>query len=152
YGLSKQLIEEIARCFVRRGGVEIVTLRPTLILMPGMEEHVRRLRAGDDPDLWSYVEVAGVVQAIPRALELRNGREIEVFFLSAADTYAAAPTLEFMARAFGGLPPIRKPEIYADNPFAAIWDLSRAQSVLGFVPESDWRRFIGHGEELRVGS
>lgn len=143
YGLSKQLIEDIARCFVRRSAIEIVALRPTLILMPGMEDHVRRLHESEDVDLWSYVEAADVVQSIRRALDLHNRDALEVFFISAADTYAPEPTLTFMARAFDGLPPVRKPEVYEQNPFAAIWDLSRARSMLGFVPESDWRRFIG---------
>jgi nucleoside-diphosphate-sugar epimerase len=150
YGVSKQLAEEIGRCFARRSHAQVVALRPTLIVMPGMEEHVRRVHDSEDPDLWSYVEVADVVQGIRRALELRDGREFEVFFLSATDTYAAEPTLKFMARTFGGLPPIRKPELYERNPFAAIWDLARAQSVLGFVPGSNWRRFIGRVEEMGV--
>jgi nucleoside-diphosphate-sugar epimerase len=150
YGVSKQLAEEIGRCFARRSEAQIIALRPTLIVVPGMEDQIRRLHASEDPDLWSYVEVADVVQGVRRALELRNGGKFEAFYLSAADTYAAEPTLKFMARVFGGLPPLRKPELYERNPFAAIWDLSRAQSVLGFTPASNWRRFIGLDEEVGV--
>ena len=151
YGLSKQISEEIARCFARRSGIEIVALRPTLIVMPGMEQQIRSLRGCEDPDLWSYVEVVDVVQGVRRALELPDGHGFQVFFLSAEETFSPEPTLEFMARAFGVLPPIRKPELYDRNPHAAIWDLSRARSVLGFLPQSSWRRFIGQAAEEGIG-
>lgn len=145
YGMSKQLNELTAWSYARRGKMRVVALRPTLIVMPGMEKTVSKTRQKDDPDLWSYVEIRDVVQATRLALDY-EGPEFDAFYLSARDTYAPEPTLAFMERKFGRLPEIRKPEIYKGNRFAAIWDLSRSETLLGLKPESDWRRFLA--EEL----
>jgi len=143
YGLSKQLNEITAQCFARRGAMQIVALRPTLILTPGMEEFVQSVRERDDPDLWSYVELRDVVRATRLALDY-DQQTFDCFYLSASDTYSREETLAFMERKFGMLPEIRQPDLYRDNPHAAIWDLSRSRELLGFEPESDWRQFISN--------
>jgi len=140
YGLSKQVLETLGRSYARRG-MEVVVLRPTLIVMPWMQDYVRRVRGIDDPDLWSYVEAKDVVQGVRKSLLLdRPG--FDAFYLSAADTFAPEPTLDFLTRVYGSLPEIRKPEIYRSNPFASMWDIAHARAVLGFAPQSDWRRLL----------
>jgi UDP-glucose 4-epimerase len=141
YGLSKQINEITAQAFARRGRMQIVALRPTLILMPGMEDFAARTHESDDPDLWSYVELADVVKAIRLALDY-DGPAYDCFYLSARDTYAREETLAFMERKFGRLPPIRDRKLYDDNAHASIWDISRMTQVLGVEPVSDWRQFI----------
>lgn len=147
YGLSKLLSDVAAESFARRGKIKIVSLRPTLILMPGMEAFVRKVRESDDPDLWSYVEVCDVVEAVHLALEY-EGPAYDCFYLSARDTYAKEETLKFMERKFGRLPEVRDPDLYRLNPYAAIWDLTRCEKVLGLKPKSDWRQFIAKRKEF----
>jgi len=150
YGLSKKLAEEIARRYALCD-MRIVVLRPTLILMPGMEEHVKRIRTMDDPDLWSYVEICDVVHATRLALEY-EGPRFDAFYLSAQDTFSAERTLGFIERKFGTLPQLRDASVYEHNPHAAIWDLSRVRTLLGLEPRSSWRRFIEHrGKERPAG-
>jgi UDP-glucose 4-epimerase len=140
YGLSKQVLECVGQSYARRG-MDVIALRPTLILMPWMQDYVRRVRGIEDPDLWSYVEAQDVVQAVRKSLMLdRPG--FDAFYLSAVDTFAPEPTLTFLERVYGGLPPIRKPELYRDNPYASMWDLTHARDVLGFEPRSSWRRLL----------
>ena len=141
YGLSKQLNEITAQSFVRRGGMQIVALRPTLVLNPEMGDYVERARSIDDPDLWSYVELQDVVQATRLALDY-DGPPFDAFYLSARDTFATEATIPFMERRFGRRFEIRDERLYRDNPHAALWDLRRAESLLGFKPESDWRRLV----------
>lgn len=143
YGMSKQLNEVTAQAFARRGEMQIVALRPTLVLVPGMEESVRRIRKADDRDLWSYVELCDVVQAARLALDY-DGPAFDSFYLSARDTFSPEETLTFMARKFGGLPEIRDVGLFEDNPHAAIWDMRRSENLLGLKPESDWRRFTAN--------
>ena len=147
YGLSKQLAEMAARSHARRGAMQIVALRPTLIVMPEMAGYVAAVRQKDDPDLWSYVELRDVVRAVRLALDYK-GPAFDAFYLSARDTFSTEETLSFMKRRFGRLPEIRAPRLYEDNPFAAIWDLSRSDRLLNFRPESDWRRLLA---ETRIG-
>lgn len=141
YGLSKQLNELTAQSFARRGGMQVVALRPTLVLNPDMGDYVERARGIDDPDLWSYVEVQDVVQAARLALDY-DGPPFDAFYLSARDTFAPEETLAFMERRFGRRFEIRDERLFRDNPHAAIWDLRRAERLLGFRPQSDWRRLI----------
>ena len=47
-----------------------------------------------------------------------------------------------MRERLGRLPEIRKPEVFERNPYASIFDTSRARRVLGFEPKSDWRRLF----------
>ena len=141
YGLSKQVAEITAQSFARRGGMQIVALRPTLILNPTMGDYVERVRTTDDPDLWSYVELMDVVQGVRRALDY-DGPPFDALYLSARDTFGPEATIAFMERRFGRRFEIRDERLYRDNPHAAIWDLRRAEKLLGFKPESDWRRLV----------
>ena len=144
YATSKQLGEVMAESFARRGDIEIVVLRPTLILMPGWEEYVVEARGRDEPNLWSYVLVGDVAGAVRLALERETG-PWEAFYISAADTFSREPTLTFMQRKFGAIEDIRRPEVFTENPHAAIWDISKAERLLGFVPRYEWRAFLRDG-------
>ena len=144
YGVSKQVAEVIAESFARQGDMEIVVLRPTLILMPGWEEYLIKARNSDDPGLWSYVMVWDVARAVRLAL-MGEVAPYEAYYVSAADTFSREPTLTFMHRKFGPVDEVLKPQLFTENPYAAIWDISKAQRLLGFVPQYDWRGFLNQG-------
>jgi nucleoside-diphosphate-sugar epimerase len=138
YGLSKHLAEQMALAFARRG-LEVVILRPGLIVFPGME---RQALAGgeriDDPDLWWYASARDVATAFRLALE-SSAPGARTFFVGAPNTLSRIPTLELVERRYGRLPVIRKPGLYRDDPHAALFDTSLAQRVLGFRARDDWR-------------
>ena len=144
YAMSKQVAEVVAEGFSRQGDMDVVVLRPTLILMPGWEEYLIQARNTDDRELWSYVMVWDVAKAVQLALMARVG-PYNVFYISAADTFSREPTLTFMQRKFGPIDDIRKPHLFAHNAYASIWDISKAQRLLGFVPQHDWRTFLSDG-------
>jgi nucleoside-diphosphate-sugar epimerase len=149
YGVSKQINEITARSFANRGAMQVVALRPTLVVRPDMGDYIEHARKIDDPDLWSYVELHDVVQAARLAIDY-EGPPFDAFYLSARDTFAPEPTLTFMERRFGYLPEIRNPQLYEANPHAAIWDLRRAETLLGFSPQSNWRQVVA-GKRRRSG-
>jgi nucleoside-diphosphate-sugar epimerase len=141
YSLSKQMGEVAGQSFARRG-MTVTVLRPTYILFP--DEHDSIAERGRDPahpDLWSYVEPEDVASAFRLALA-HESAGFEVFFVSAADTISPTPTLDLVANRFGALPEVRNPALYEDNPHAAIYDIARTREVLGYAPESDWRRLV----------
>ena len=141
YGLSKQLSEEAGHCFARCG-LEIIILRPGLIIFPEMRPHVPAWGADpNNPDLWWYVEPADVAIAFRLAVELPSVRS-QTFFIGAADTFSLVPTLELVENRYGRLPEIRKPDVYRADPHAALFDIAHARTVLGFSPTSDRRRWI----------
>ncbi len=74
------------------------------------------------------------------ALEKVSG--FEIFFIGAPNTLAPEPTLDLVARRFGKLPEIRRPELFRENPNAALFDIAKARRLLGYRPLADWRRHL----------
>jgi len=142
YSLSKQVTEVICRSYASRGKLQVVAIRPSKIVLPH-EWPELQARGADVHNfhLWAYVEPEDVAQGFYRALTLKDVC-YDVFFISAADTLCSRPTLEMMQERLGRLPEIRKPEVFERNPYASIFDTSRARRVLGFEPKSDWRRLF----------
>ena len=86
--------------------------------------------AGGGP-CWHHVDPRDVATAFRKALELRDV-VFEGFFVSANVTLSPKPTLDRLREVLGTLPPIRKPEIYKENPFAPLFDLTHTRERLGF--------------------
>ena len=142
YSLSKEMTEAICRSYANRGALEVIVIRPThIVFPPEWPELPARGRDVHNYHLWSYVEPEDVAAAFERALDLGTTR-YDCFFISAPDTLAERPTLDLIRERFGSLPEIRRPDVYATRPTAALWDISRAREVLGLEPRSDWRRLV----------
>ena len=156
YGLSKQIDELIAQSFGSRGGMEVICLRPAWVLFP---EAVRRVLGHQRdaapppspsapgrhreplPLLRSYVDPADAARAFRLALELPT-TPYRVFIITAADTFEPEPTLSHLEKTYGKpLPRVVKPGIYAGNPHASAFDISRAREILGWSPSSTWAEF-----------
>ena len=153
YGLSKQLGEEIARSFARRGAVAVTCLRPTWIMFPEtLESLVGRLQKGPEtgpppagqeplPLLRGYVDAQDVARAFRLALA-RPTASGDVFFIAANDTFEAEPTLRHLEQLYGTVPEVRKPDVYRQNPHASVYDTSRAREILGWTPSVAWADLV----------
>jgi nucleoside-diphosphate-sugar epimerase len=153
YGLSKLLGENIGRSFALRGKMEVIVLRPVFVAYPEMYAEIRARSmspdtykgtptggpssAGGGP-CWHHVDPRDAARAFRLALEMKY-TGFDRFFVSANVTLAPEPTLERLARVLGRLPEIRRPEIYEQNPFAPLYDLTRSREVLGFDAQYDAR-------------
>lgn len=148
YGLSKQVNEISGASFGRRGRCHVVCIRPTYIAFPELIPHLRgtRITPGEEipaafreplPLLRTYVEPGDLARCYRLALEYES-EGYDLFWASAADTFEATPTLEYLARLYGALPPLRRPGVYALNPHASVIDCSRAKDVLGWAPQTRW--------------
>jgi nucleoside-diphosphate-sugar epimerase len=150
YGLSKQLGEDIARSFARRGPMVLTCLRPAWIMFPDI---VARLVDGPRPPrdpahppepiplLRSYVAPRDVASAVRLALE-RGGPAFATYLITANDTFEPRPTLDHLRDVYGTLPEIRKPEIYRQNPRASSYDIERARRELGWTPSGSWQDLV----------
>jgi nucleoside-diphosphate-sugar epimerase len=96
--------------------------------------------AGGGP-LWHHIDSRDAARALRLALSKREPG-FERFFLSAAVTIAPDPTLERLERFLGRAIEIRRPEIYRDNSFAPLYDLTPSRERLGFTAEHDQRHLI----------
>ena len=153
YGLSKEIDEAIARSFALRSGLEVVVLRPAWVMFPEIVRDTLAQLGGAVPApgalsaperlveplplLRSHVAPEDAARAYRLALELPRV-SCEVLFVTAADTFEPSPTLPYLREAFGGLPEVRKPDLYARNPRASVHDSSRAREVLGWSASTTW--------------
>ncbi len=156
YGLSKALCEDLGRSFSLRGRLEVLVIRPVYVLYPEFECEVRaraadptgykgpaaggRQPAGGGP-MWHYVDPRDLARAFQLALEVRNPR-FAAYFISARNTLAPEPTVERLAHIMGRRIPVKRPETYAANPFAPLYDLTAARDDLGFEAEHDMRSLL----------
>jgi nucleoside-diphosphate-sugar epimerase len=153
YALSKLLGEEMGRSFAVRGKMEVIVLRPVFVAYPEMYGEIRARSlspdtysgtpaggpssAGGGP-CWHHVDPRDAARAFRLALEMKY-TGFDKFFVSANVTLSPEPTLERLARVLGRLPEVRRPDIYAENPFAPLYDLMRSREVLGFDAQHDAR-------------
>ncbi len=145
YGISKRLGEEIAGAFARRrGGLEVLVLRPSYVAFPEMRAFMSgatgtqaEREAEPVPLLRAYVGPEDAARAFARAAEC-DYAGIETLLITAADTFTDEPTLDHLRKTYGALPPIRRPELYERNPRASVLDNSRARQVLGWDPTTSW--------------
>jgi nucleoside-diphosphate-sugar epimerase len=157
YALSKVLGEQIGRSFVLRGKLEVIALRPVFVLYEEMYGEVRA-RAKDPANyrgpavggpsaagggaLWHYVDPRDVARAFRLALEVSALPRFEGLFVCARTTLAPEPTLERLERYVKRPVEVRAPALYAANPYAPLYDLSRAHDVIGFSAEHDLRHVV----------
>lgn len=156
YALSKLLCEDLGRSFSLRGRMEVLIIRPVYVLYPEFECEVRaraanptgykgpeaggRQPAGGGP-MWHYVDPRDLARAFRLALEVKNP-QFSAYIISAKATLAPEPTIERLARIMGRRIPIKRPEVYAANPVAPLYDLTAARDDLGFEAEHDMRRLL----------
>ena len=158
YGLSKVLCEAAAQNCARRQSLPIVCLRPTEVAFPHViKEILVGLEAEQSQGVRSVTRTLGnrLGLAISRSyvrpddmavmirLALETPLEMyEVFWASAADTYARQPTLAFLKELFGTLPTIRTAQLYAHDSRASVFDITAARRRLGWEPTGTWSQAV----------
>jgi nucleoside-diphosphate-sugar epimerase len=114
---------------------------------PGALAEAERLRE-PLPLLRSHVAPEDAARAFRLALELPRV-SCEVLFVAAADTFQPSPTLAYLREAFGALPEVRKPDVYARDPRASAHDSSRARELLGWSPSTTWPDLVARATAAR---
>ena len=135
YALSKLVGETMAEQFARRSGIPFVGLRISNIMEP--PDYARFPTWQDDPparkwNLWGYVDVRDVAQAVRRSLEA-NVTGAEVAIVAAADTCMRRDSADLLAEVYPGVPLARPVE--GRETLLAI---DHARDVLGYEPEHSW--------------
>ncbi|WP_432286218.1 NAD(P)-dependent oxidoreductase [Aminobacter sp. BA135] len=137
YSVSKQLMENMARSFARGTPMSVLSLRPLAVVLPEtFSQYVSLVEAPDRNWLFYYVTAEDVARGFAAAIasKVKQGE----FFLSAADTSRAEPTLDWYADRFGALPEIPNPRVFENNPRASIFSSTKARDYLGWEPSSNY--------------
>jgi len=135
YALSKLVGETMADQFTRRSGIPFVGLRISNIMEP--PDYARFPTWQDDPparkwNLWGYVDVRDVAQAVRRSLEA-NITGAEVAIVAAADTCMRRDSADLLAEVYPGVP-LARPV----NGRETLLAIDHARDVLGYEPEHSW--------------
>jgi nucleoside-diphosphate-sugar epimerase len=136
YSLSKVVSEEMARQFARRTGIGFVGLRISNIMEP--QDYAAFPGWQDDPavrkwNLWGYVDVRDVAQAVRLGLEAKVSGA-DVFIVAAADTVMRRPSAELMAAVFPAVP-LRG----AVEGRRTLLSIEKARQLLGYEPAYRWQ-------------
>lgn len=139
YALSKLVGEEMAAQFARRTGLPFVGLRCSNIMEP--DDYQSFPRYWDDAlvrkwNLWGYVDVRDVSQAIRLGLE-SDLDGAELFIVAAADTVMTRDSADLMAEVYPEVT-LRR-EIEGRETLLAI---DRARELLGYEPEHGWKDHV----------
>ena len=148
YSLSKYFGEEIGRNYARVFGMEVVSLRYTWVWARKVEQTARRIAAQSargefDERGWygGYVAVRDVARAFEAAcrFQFEGAPPFEAFFITARDTFHPIETLEMLRLIYAGLPRVRDVAHFRDCPHASVFDIRKAERLLGWQPQFDWR-------------
>ncbi|MBI2842530.1 MAG: NAD(P)-dependent oxidoreductase [Armatimonadetes bacterium] len=150
YGVSKVLCEEMLRSYSRTFGIEVVSLRYCWVWTEVFRDEIRAAlesRRGGGKDLFcTHVAPEDVGQACDLGLKMSfAGRSpaYEMFYITAAETYADTDSLELVRDIYkDDPPPVRKPAYFADRPRTTLYDLTKAYQVLGYRPKLGWRDYV----------
>ena len=139
YGVSKLVVEDIARAFALHGDISITCLRPVAVVV---ESNLRRTveRAEDPGQRWLAAYVTGEDTGRAFAAALDDDAPFDAMFIAADDSASTVPTLERLAEVFGAAAPVRDPGWFQRDPRASPIDASRAKQRLGWRPTSRWER------------
>ena len=146
YGVSKLVVEDIARGFVLQGDLSITCLRPVAVIV---ESNLRRTvdRASDPSHPWLAAYVTGEDTGRAFAAALDYDAPFDALFIAADDSASQVPTLERLAGVHGAVLPLRDSDWFERNPVASPIDATRAKQRLGWRPISTWAEVAARLDE-----
>ena len=153
YSLSKHFGERMAETYAKAYGIEAISLRYNWVWVKRWHEKaaqtVADARAGifDQEAAWlgGYISVRDVARAVLAASHYQfppdQATRYEAFFFTAANTTYAIPTLDLLRAIYGELPPLKEADYYQTHPYASVFDLRKAERLLGWTPNDTWQNF-----------
>ncbi len=156
YSLSKYFGECIGANYAKAYGLEVISLRYMWVWMKRTETSIRKIvaraRAGTEIDemggkLWfgSHIGIRDVARACVAAaifdFEPTTQVCFEAFFLAAKHTFYSIPTLKILEDIYEQCPPVKDKAYFENTPYASIFDIRKAKTLLNWEPQLDWHQF-----------
>ncbi len=145
YGVSKLVGEYLCRSYAQRASMQTICLRPPWIWVPEPSEiEIYRRLITEYPNwsknLWAYIHVSDVAQAIRLCLESGALPAHDAYFISAADTWVEQESRSLLARFFPETQRIA-PDFHGRDSFIS-W--KKAHEAFGFSPQCSWRDILSN--------
>jgi nucleoside-diphosphate-sugar epimerase len=148
YALSKYFGEQLMTAAVERSDIRCISLRPSWVqTVETYEQNLGSLvrgPAGPSGNLWSYVDVFDLADAIVVATESELPGH-EVFYVAAADNIGSRNFEETLHQNYGSKIELRP----TSRPDASGISCEKAQRMLGWTPKRSWKDYLdGEGRSL----
>jgi nucleoside-diphosphate-sugar epimerase len=141
YALSKHVGEQLMNAAVERSDIRCISLRPSWVQNEDTYEgnlgpQVRG-PAGRSANLWSYVDVYDLADAIVLATESTLAGH-EVFYIAAPDNVGSRNFADTLREYYGDEIELRP----TSRPDASGISCERAQRMLGWTPTRSWKDYL----------
>ena len=141
YALSKHFGEQLMDAAVKRSDIRCISLRPSWVQFEGNYEQNLGPQVRDasvlSPNLWSYIDVYDLADAIVLATESEIPGH-EVFYIASPDNVGGRDFGEILHTYYGDKIELRE----TDRVDASGISSAKAQTVLGWVPRRSWRDYL----------
>lgn len=152
YALSKWFGELLMDAAVRRSDIRCISLRPTWVQNEEIYERNLGPQVRDEsvlsPNLWSYIDVYDLAEAIVLAAESDLPGH-DVFYIASPDNVTGKDFGELLRRHYGDTIELRP----VDRPDSSGISTAKAQRVLGYAPKRSWKDYLdedGHTRPERL--
>jgi UDP-glucose 4-epimerase len=139
YALAKWLAEEMCAAFSHRTKIETICLRPVAVFSDA--DYERSMVAAEQPKsghwhLGVHLHENDLADAVAAAVLCQVQGHVRLL-LCAADIADRRPTIELVAAKLPHVP-WRGGREFDDEPYRALVDTNRAQTILGWQPRHTW--------------
>ncbi|MDP6508880.1 MAG: NAD-dependent epimerase/dehydratase family protein [Chloroflexota bacterium] len=145
YSLSKYFGEEMTRFYAEAHRIDVVSLRYCWVWGGGRSQDQwgkilgEASRGGGKDRLGAWIAVEDVAQGFALACDFEYdlpGGNFEYFYLTARDNFTEVASLDLVKTLWpDDMPEVRRPELYEANPKASLFDISKAERMLGYDPQ-----------------
>jgi Nucleoside-diphosphate-sugar epimerases len=134
YGLSKIVNELTAAMFDRRNGMQVISLRFSMITKPEDYKHLSiRKPEAFKHIFWSYIDIRDAVSACIASLKVEDRGAI-CLNITSSDTLSDLPTVQLIEQFYPDVKDLR--DSFPER--TAIVSNQEAQRVLGWKPNHSW--------------
>jgi UDP-glucose 4-epimerase len=151
YATAKYFGELLMDAAVRRSDIRCISIRPSWVQHEGNYERNLGPQVRDasvlSPNLWSYIDVYDLADAIVLAAESDLPGH-EVFYIASPDNVGNRPLEEVIRRYYGDEIEVKKPLPREDAGYISI---EKARRMLGYDPKRSWSDYLDEEGRLKPG-
>ena len=148
YALAKHFGEQLMDAAVARSDLRCISLRPSWVQWEGNYERNLGPQVRDpsvlSPNLWSYIDVYDLADAITLAVA-SDLEGHEVMFIASPDNTTGQPFAELLRTYYGDEIEMRDTE----RPDASGISCAKAARLIGYNPTRSWRDYLDDNGRLR---
>jgi UDP-glucose 4-epimerase len=141
YALAKYFGEQLMNAAVERSDIRCISLRPSWVQTKETYEQnlgpLVRSVAGPSGNLWSYIDVDDLAEAIVLATASELSGH-EVFYIAAADNFGGWNFEKILSENYGDKIELRR----TSRPDASGISCEKAQRMLGWTAKRSWKDYL----------